>query len=68
MRRPASSTATRQPFSASRSAATLPPKPEPMTIQSKSKALSGIRVSTVCTLCTPSVVFPDILGAAPGRG
>jgi hypothetical protein len=29
-RRPASSTATRYPFSTSRSAATLPPNPEPM--------------------------------------
>src|SRR5262249_39217482 len=36
-RRPHSSTATREPFAASRTAATLPPDPEPMTIQSKSR-------------------------------
>src|SRR5438034_10310535 len=35
-RRPASSTATRYPFSASRRAATLPPNPEPTTTTSKS--------------------------------
>ena len=36
-RRPHSSTPTEWPFSDSRSAETLPPKPEPMTSQSKSK-------------------------------
>src|ERR1019366_5410119 len=44
-RRPISITATRYPFSVSRWAVTLPPKPEPITMKSKSRLESDITVS-----------------------
>src|SRR5271157_1625442 len=45
-RRPISMTATRYPFSASRRAETLPPKPEPITMKSKSKSNWRLRGAT----------------------
>src|ERR1039458_8233011 len=43
-RRPISMTATLYPFSASRRAETLPPKPEPMTMKSKSNCWLGCAI------------------------
>src|SRR5262249_30765259 len=57
-RLPDSITPTRKPFPVARSAATLPPNPEPITITSKSKPL--------VVICLSPVFDTDL--SEPGRG